>query len=113
MSYGAGFRENGGQYTHAGIWLARALLRRGRRAEALDVLALLLPDGRDLKRYEAEPFVLAADVTAAPGREGEAGWTWYTGSAGWFWRVAREMEEAENCAHFPSPGSTKSEGTML
>ena len=113
VSYGAGFRENGGQYTHAGIWLARALLRRGRRAEALDVLALLLPDGRDLKRYEAEPFVLAADVTAAPGREGEAGWTWYTGSAGWFWRVAREMEEAENCAHFPSPGSTKSEGTML
>lgn len=90
VSYGAGFRENGGQYTHAAIWLARALLRRGRRGSALDLLALLLPEGRDLSRYEAEPFVLPADICAAPGREGEGGWTWYTGSAGWYWRVVRE-----------------------
>ena len=95
VSYGAGFRENGGQYTHAAIWLARAFLRRGRRDTALHLLALLLPEGRDLKRYEAEPFVLPADIAAAPGREGEAGWTWYTGSAGWFWRVVRECGEAE------------------
>ena len=93
-SYGAGFRENGGQYTHAAIWLARAFLRRGRRGTALHLLTLLLPEGRDLSRYEAEPFVLPADICAAPGREGEAGWTWYTGSAGWFWRVLREAQQA-------------------
>ena len=91
VSYGAGFRENGGQYTHGAIWLARAFFLRGQRETALRLLALLLPEGRDLSRYEAEPFVLAADITAAPGREGEAGWTWYTGSAGWFWRTAREI----------------------
>lgn len=94
VSYGAGFRENGGQYTHAAIWLARAFLRRGRRDTTLHLLALLLPEGRDLSRYEAEPFVLPADIAAAPRREGEAGWTWYTGSAGWFWRVVRECGEA-------------------
>ena len=90
VSYGAGFRENGGQYTHAAVWLARAFLRRSRRGTALHLLTLLLPEGRDPGRYEAEPFVLPADICAAPGREGEAGWTWYTGSAGWFWRVLRE-----------------------
>ena len=90
VSYGAGFRENGGQYTHAAIWLARAFLRRGRRDTALHLLALILPEGRDLSRYEAEPFVLPADICAAPGREGEAGWTWYTGSAGWYLRVLGE-----------------------
>ena len=95
VSYGAGFRENGGQYTHAAIWLARALLKRGRRDEALRLMELILPEGRDPGRYEAEPFVLPADICAAPGREGEAGWTWYTGSAGWYWRVARELGEAE------------------
>ena len=93
VSYGAGFRENGGQYTHAAIWLARAFLRRGRRDTALHLLSLLLPEGRDLSRYEAEPFILPADISAAPGREGEAGWTWYTGSAGWYLRVLRELLE--------------------
>ncbi len=96
VSYGAGFRENGGQYTHAAIWLARAFLRRGERETALRLLELLLPEGRDLSRYEAEPFVLAADIAAAPGREGEAGWSWYTGSAGWFWRTAREAMEMKS-----------------
>ena len=89
-SYGAGFRENGGQYTHGAVWLALALHRAGRTPEARELLRLLLPEGRDLNRYGAEPFVLAADVSAAPGHEGEAGWTWYTGSAGWFLRAARE-----------------------
>ena len=88
--YGAGFRENGGQYTHAGAWLALALLRRGEREKGRRLLELLLAEGREPDRYEAEPFVLAADVCAAPGHEGEAGWTWYTGSAGWFFRTALE-----------------------
>ena len=90
-SYGEGFRENGGQYTHGAVWLAMALHRSGRTDEARELLRLLLPEGHDLERYGAEPFALPADVYAAPGREGEAGWTWYTGSAGWFLRAAREI----------------------
>ena len=88
--YGAGFRENGGQYTHAAIWLALACLRRGREREGRELLRMLLPETHDPARYEAEPFVLPADVCAAPGREGAAGWTWYTGSAGWYFRVVCE-----------------------
>ena len=90
-SYGEGFRENGGQYTHGAVWLALALHRAERTDEARELLRLLLPEGHDLRRYGAEPFVLPADVCAAPGREGEAGWTWYTGSAGWYLRAAREI----------------------
>ena len=85
--YGAGFRENGGQYTHAAVWLAMAALRLGRREEGLAILRLLLPENHDPAVYEAEPFVLPADVCAARGREGIAGWTWYTGSAGWYFRA--------------------------
>ena len=90
LGYGRGVRENGGQYTHGAIWLARACFRQGRREEGLRLLRMLLPENHDPARYEAEPFVLAADLCAAPGREGQAGWTWYTGSAGWFFRVATE-----------------------
>ena len=89
-SYGPGYRENGGQYTHAAIWLAMALLRRGRESDGFSVLCDLLPGGRDPARYAAEPFVLAADVSTAPGHVGEVGWSWYTGSAGWYFRVVTE-----------------------
>ena len=51
---------------------------------------MLLPETHDIACYEAEPFVLPADVCAARGHEGLAGWTWYTGSAGWFYRVVTE-----------------------
>ena len=50
-------------------------------------MELLLPEMKDTARYGGEPYVLAADVSAAPGHEGEAGWTWYTGSSGWAFRV--------------------------
>ena len=91
-SYGEGFRENGGQYTHGAIWLAMACFRRGRPDAGFEILNLLLPENHDLRVYGGEPFVLAADVYAAPGHEGEAGWTWYTGSSGWYFRaVAEEM----------------------
>lgn len=90
VGYGRGWRENGGQYTHGAIWLARACFRQGRAQDGLRLLELLLPENHDLRRFEAEPFVLPADVSAAAGHEGEAGWTWYTGSAGWFLRVATE-----------------------
>ena len=91
VGYGPGIRENGGQYTHGAVWLALACLERGRREEARRILERLLPENADPARYEAEPFVLPADVSAAPGREGEAGWTWYTGSAGWYFRAARAL----------------------
>ncbi len=90
-SYGPGVRENGGQYTHGAVWLALALAERGRKDEAKHILRLLLPESHEALRYEAEPFVLAADISAAPGREERAGWTWYTGSAGWYLRAARKL----------------------
>ena len=89
-SYGPGFRENGGQYTHAALWLVRALLLRDRREEAWEVLSALLPTGRDPAVYLCEPYVLAADVYSAAGHVGEGGWSWYTGAAGWLLRIVTE-----------------------
>lgn len=88
-SYGAGLRENGGQYTHGALWLAMALLRTGRTDEGVQILRAVLPTAHDPTRYEGEPYVLAADV-AAGDNAGVAGWTWYTGAAGWYLRVAAE-----------------------
>ena len=90
QSYGPGFRENGGQYTHAAIWLAMACLRRGRSRDGYAILCDLIPETHNLKRYMAEPFVLPADIYACPEHMGEAGWTWYTGSSGWYFRVVCE-----------------------
>ena len=54
------------------------------------ILDMLLPETHDLRRYEAEPYVLPADVSSAPGHGGLAGWTWYTGSAGWYFRAVTQ-----------------------
>lgn len=89
-SYGPGFRENGGQYTHGALWLIMALLRRDRIDEAWMLLHDLLPAEKDVSDYLCEPFVIAADVYAAPGHAGEGGWSWYTGSAAWLWRIVTE-----------------------
>lgn len=88
--YSPGFRENGGQYTHGAVWLAMGLLLSGMKAEGLEVLEALLPQGRPDDIYRTEPYVLAADVYSAKGHVGRGGWTWYTGAAGWFKRVATE-----------------------
>lgn len=88
-SYGAGLRENGGQYTHGALWLAMALLRTGRTAEGAEILHAMLPAAHDPARYEGEPYVLAADI-AGGDNAGVAGWTWYTGAAGWYLRIAAE-----------------------
>ena len=88
-SYGAGLRENGGQYTHGALWLAMALLRTGRTAEGAEILHAVLPAAHDPARYESEPYVLAADI-AGGDNAGVAGWTWYTGAAGWYLRIAAE-----------------------
>ena len=86
-SYGPGFRENGGQYTHAALWLAMACFRRSRENDGWAILQALLPENHELSSYLAEPFVIAADVYTCPNHMGEAGWTWYTGSSGWYFRV--------------------------
>ena len=87
-SYGEGFRENGGQYTHGAVWLALACYECGLRDEGEALLSALMRRG---ERYGAEPFVIAADVYSNPARYGEAGWSWYTGSAGWMLRAARKF----------------------
>jgi cyclic beta-1,2-glucan synthetase len=88
--YSPGFRENGGQYTHGAIWLAMGLFIAGMTDLGWELLEALLPQGRPNEVYRTEPYVLAADVYTAAGHVGRGGWTWYTGAAGWFYRVAVE-----------------------
>jgi cyclic beta-1,2-glucan synthetase len=90
--YLPGVRENGGQYTHAALWLALATARLGRGTEAVDLLRLINPvnhttDQATADRYRLEPYVIAGDVYALPGQEGRGGWSWYTGSSAWMYRV--------------------------
>ncbi|MFO1371400.1 MAG: glycosyl transferase [Candidatus Competibacteraceae bacterium] len=93
--YVAGVRENGGQYTHAALWVVQALAELGRRDQAARLLTMLSPISHALNpeavaRYRIEPFVIAADVYGVAPHVGRGGWTWYTGSAGWMLRVALE-----------------------
>jgi cyclic beta-1,2-glucan synthetase len=92
MGYPPGVRENGGQYTHGSLWLAMARARMGDGDRAVNLLQMMNPiehsrDRDSAGRYAGEPYVSAADVYAAPGKEGRAGWTWYTGSAAWMYRI--------------------------
>ena len=93
--YVAGVRENGGQYTHAACWVIRAMAEAGRKDEAAKLLQRLSPiwhsrDAAAVARYQVEPYVVAADIYGAAPHIGRGGWTWYTGSAGWMFRVAVE-----------------------
>ncbi len=93
--YVAGVRENGGQYTHAACWVIRAMAEAGRRDEAAALLQRLSPiwhsrDADAVATYQVEPYVVAADIYGAAPHVGRGGWTWYTGSAGWMFRVAVE-----------------------
>lgn len=91
-AYPEGLRENGGQYTHAACWLAMALLRCGETDTGAELLHDLLPEHHPNDTYRAEPYVLAGDVYAARGQQGRGGWSWYTGSAGWYCQTAlREL----------------------
>jgi len=90
--YPPGVRENGGQYTHAAVWLAIAYARMGDGEHAAQILRMLNPiehtrEPQDVDRYTVEPYVLAADVYNLTGKVGRGGWTWYTGSAGWMYRA--------------------------
>jgi cyclic beta-1,2-glucan synthetase len=93
--YPPGVRENGGQYTHAAVWVVMALARLGSGDEAGELFHMLNPINHtrapaDVDRYQAEPYVLAGDVCTHPAHAGQAGWTWYTGSAGWMYRAGLE-----------------------
>ena len=93
--YPKGVRENGGQYTHAAIWQAMAWVRLGDGDRALRLLRLLNPINHAnnpdrSRRYAVEPYVVAADVYNLEGAVGRGGWTWYTGSAAWMYRVILE-----------------------
>ncbi|MGH8615061.1 MAG: GH36-type glycosyl hydrolase domain-containing protein [Gammaproteobacteria bacterium] len=93
--YVPGVRENGGQYTHAALWVVQAMAGLGRRDRALALLEMLSPihhacDPAAVARYKVEPYVLAADLYGVQPHIGRGGWTWYTGSAGWMLRVALE-----------------------
>jgi len=92
--YVPGVRENGGQYTHAAVWAGMAFARLGEVAQAWEVLGLINPaDPANLTRidtYKVEPYVMAADVYGTPPHAGRGGWTWYTGSAGWMYRLIVE-----------------------
>ncbi|WP_319560695.1 GH36-type glycosyl hydrolase domain-containing protein [Marispirochaeta sp.] len=90
--YPPGVRENGGQYTHASVWLAMAFARGGDGDKAAEILRLLNPieqtgNPAALQRYRVEPYVVAADVYRLPGCTGRGGWSWYTGSAAWMYRT--------------------------
>jgi len=94
-SYPPGIRENGGQYTHGVLWTAQALCLLGEGDRAHRLLSLLNPivhgnSPSAMRRYQVEPYVVAADVYSTPEHLGRGGWTWYTGSASWFYRIATE-----------------------
>ena len=93
--YLPGVRENGGQYTHGVLWGVRALAEMGRTESATRLLELLSPitharTPEEVDVYRVEPYVIAADVYGVTPHVGRGGWTWYTGSAGWMYRVALE-----------------------
>jgi cellobiose phosphorylase len=92
--YVPGVRENGGQYTHAAIWVVWAFAQIGDGQRAVELMQLINPvrhGTHELDRYRVEPYVVAADVYTAAGHLGRGGWTWYTGSAGWLYRLGVEM----------------------
>jgi cyclic beta-1,2-glucan synthetase len=89
-AYPPGVRENGGQYTHAAVWAAAALLEQGRADEGLRLLDWMNPALRTKDRgraeiYRLEPYALAGDISASPARAGRGGWSLYTGAAGWYY----------------------------
>jgi cellobiose phosphorylase len=93
--YVPGVRENGGQYTHAAVWAAMAFAALGDNRRAWELLAMVNPvnhakSPEGIATYKVEPYVVAADVYAVSPHIGRGGWTWYTGSAGWMYRLIVE-----------------------
>ena len=93
--YAPGVRENGGQYTHAAVWTAMAFAKMGDGERAWELARMINPinhsdNAAHVAVYKAEPYVMAADVYAVAPHVGRGGWTWYTGSAGWMYRLLVE-----------------------
>ena len=93
--YVPGVRENGGQYTHAAIWATMAFAALGDSKRAWELATLINPlnhakTPESMAKYKVEPYVVAADVYAVAPHTGRGGWTWYTGSAGWMYRLLIE-----------------------
>jgi cellobiose phosphorylase len=93
--YIPGVRENGGQYTHGAIWTAMAFALMGETERAWELFGLLNPINhsgtpKQVEIYKVEPYVIAADIYAVAPHTGRGGWTWYTGSAGWMYRLLVE-----------------------
>jgi cyclic beta-1,2-glucan synthetase len=93
--YLPGVRENGGQYTHSAIWTVMATAAMGDKQRAWELFSLINPIAHgstptDVSTYRVEPYVVAADVYGVQPHNGRGGWTWYTGSAGWMYRLLVE-----------------------
>jgi cellobiose phosphorylase len=95
QGYVTGVRENGGQYTHAAVWATMAFAALGDAGRAWELVGMLNPinhaesaDG--IAVYKSEPYVIASDVYSRAPHAGRGGWTWYTGSAGWMYRLIVE-----------------------
>ena len=94
--YPRGVRENGGQYTHAALWAIWAFAQLGRNDRAAELFCLINPiyhadTPEKVDRYRVEPYVVVADVYSAAPYIGRGGWTWYSGSASWMYRLGIEM----------------------
>ena len=95
QGYVLGVRENGGQYTHAAVWVAMAFAALGDVQRAWELFTMLDPikhadSPRAIATYLTEPYVVASDVYSLAPHTGRGGWTWYTGSAGWMLRFILE-----------------------
>ena len=93
--YVPGVRENGGQYTHAAVWAVMAFAQMGNSRRAWELLSLINPithgkDAKIMNTYKIEPYVVTADVYSQPPHNGRGGWSWYTGAAGWMYRLMLE-----------------------
>jgi len=93
--YVPGVRENGGQYTHGAIWATMAFAALGDCRRAWELFAMINPinhgnTAEGIEKYKVEPYVVAAEVYAVPPHTGRGGWTWYTGSAAWMYRLIVE-----------------------
>ena len=107
--YVPGVRENGGQYTHAAIWMVMAFAEMGDNERVWELIKMINPvnhgsDAESIAAYKVEPYVIAADVYNVPLHKGRGGWTWYTGSAGWMYQLIIEsfagLRKEGDCLRF-------------
>lgn len=91
--YSPGMRENGGVYTHGATWavIAAAILGRGDTAYRFYSKLNPINRGKNPDRYVAEPYVTPGNIEGPDSKFfGRGGWTWYTGSAAWMFKVGVE-----------------------